>query len=78
MVATGCCLPSVFWIWVVRKTRRKPLPRPFDLPRVALYLVLVGYVLLIAGLIVSVILLIKTGFDRTEARDKKEKDDKKD
>jgi len=55
-----------------------PLPRPFDLPRVALYLVLVGYVLLIAGLIVSVILLIKTGFDRTEARDKKEKDDKKD
>lgn len=37
----------------------------------------VGYILLIAGLIVSIILLIKAGFDRAEARDKRKKDGKK-
>ena len=44
----------------------------------ALYLVLVGHILLITDKLVCVILLIKTLFDRTEARDKREKDGKKD
>jgi hypothetical protein len=44
----------------------------------ALYLVLVGHILLIAGGLVCVILLIKALFDRTEARDRREKDGKKD
>ena len=56
-----------------------PLPTPFDWPIVALYLVLVGHILLIAGSLVGVVLfLIKAAFDRAEARDKREKDDKKD
>jgi hypothetical protein len=37
----------------------------------------VGHILLIAGVIVCVVLfLIKAVFDREEARDKREKDDK--
>ncbi|HWI68470.1 MAG TPA: hypothetical protein VNS88_08830 [Nitrospiraceae bacterium] len=55
-----------------------PLPTPFDWPVLARYLVLVGHILLIAGGLVCVILLIKALFDRTEARDKREKDGKKD
>jgi hypothetical protein len=55
-----------------------PLPTPFDLPVVPRYLILVGHILLIAGGLVCVILLIKALFDRTEARDKREKDGKKD
>jgi hypothetical protein len=38
----------------------------------------VGNILLIAGVIVCVILVINAWFDRTEARDKRDKDDKKD
>jgi len=38
----------------------------------------VGHILLIAGALVCAVLLIKAVFDRAEARDKKEKDDKKD
>jgi hypothetical protein len=54
-----------------------PLPTPFDWPVVARYLVLVGHILLIAGGLVCVVLvLIKVVFDREEARDKREKDDK--
>jgi uncharacterized membrane protein len=38
---------------------------------------LVGHILLIAGVVVCVVLfLIKAVFDRAEARDKREKDDK--
>lgn len=54
-----------------------PLPTPFDWPVVARYLVLVGHILLIAGVLVCVVLvLIKAAFDRAEARDKREKDEK--
>jgi hypothetical protein len=37
----------------------------------------VGQIFLIAGVIVCVVLLIKSGFDRAETRDKRKKDDKK-
>jgi hypothetical protein len=53
-----------------------PLPTPLDPPVVARYLVLVGQILLIAGVLVCVVLvLIKVVFDRAEARDKREKDE---
>ena len=55
-----------------------PLPTPFDGPVLARYALLVGHILLIAGGLVCVILLIKALFDRTEARDKREKDGRKD
>jgi len=37
-----------------------------------------GHILLIAGVILGAILLIKARFDRTESRDKREKDGRKD
>ena len=55
-----------------------PLPTPFDWPTCGLYILPVGHILLIAGSLLCVVLLIKAVFDRAEARDKREKDGKKD
>jgi len=55
-----------------------PLPTPFDWTVLALYIFIMGHILLIAGALVCVVLLIKALFDRAEARDKREKDGKRD
>jgi hypothetical protein len=48
-----------------------PLPTPFDWPVLSTYLCSVCDVLLIAGALGGLILLMKAGFDRAEARAKK-------